>query len=128
MKSESQVFRAPWDGFPDLVIHADEFRVKHHPSYRAGKSGNVAAALELTRAMVSETCLALLAKDFGAHHPILVAAHAVESEGVNAIPQAMAGYLGCLLAWPVEPAIVQTNVVGHTGADTVFSFSARRHY
>jgi hypothetical protein len=49
----------------------------------------------------------------------------VESSGVNAIPQAMAEYLSHKLRWPVETTIVQTNIVGHTGADG-FSRLARQ--
>lgn len=49
--------------------------------------------------------------------PILVSAHAYESEGVNAIPEALADALADRLDWPTESSIVQINVVGHTGAD-----------
>ena len=49
----------------------------------------------------------------------------MESSEVNAIPQAMAEYLGRKLRWRVETSIVQTNVVGHTGADG-FSRLARQ--
>ena len=47
------------------------------------------------------------------------------NQRVNAIPQAMAEYLGSKLHWLVESSIVQTNVVGHTGADG-FSRLARQ--
>ena len=49
--------------------------------------------------------------------PTFVSAHALEKEGVNAIPEALAEHLGHRLGWPVDSEIVQTNVVGHTGAD-----------
>lgn len=48
---------------------------------------------------------------------MLVSAHALERNGVNAIPEALAEELGRLLDLPVDGSIVQTNVVSHTGAD-----------
>lgn len=47
----------------------------------------------------------------------MVSAHAIEKEVVNAIPEALAEHLGNRLGWPIDSEIVQTNVVGHTGAD-----------
>jgi hypothetical protein len=75
--------------------------------------------------MVSDGCLTQLGQMYSAQNPVLVSAHAVEASGVNAIPQAMAEYLGSKLHWLVESSIVQTNVVGHTGADG-FSRLARQ--
>jgi adenine/guanine phosphoribosyltransferase-like PRPP-binding protein len=119
------VKRFPWHGFPSLIIHAEERGVKSHPSYTAAKAGEPASAFDLVRNMVSEKCLAQLCELHSDQKPILVSAHAVESSGVNAIPQAMAEYLGIRLRWPVESSIVQTNVVAHTGADG-FSRLARQ--
>ena len=48
---------------------------------------------------------------------MLVSAHAYERESVNAIPIALAELLGERLGLASEDAIVQTNVVSHTGAD-----------
>ena len=31
--------RTNWDDFPDVVIHAEESRVKKHPRYAAAKAG-----------------------------------------------------------------------------------------
>jgi hypothetical protein len=49
--------------------------------------------------------------------PALVPAHALESEGVNEIPVALANALATLLHLPVTESIVQLNSVGDTGAD-----------
>ena len=43
--------------------------------------------------------------------------HALESEGVNEIPAALAKCLSARLDVPVNGSIVQINTVGHTGAD-----------
>ena len=48
---------------------------------------------------------------------VLVPIHALESEGVNEIPMALAEELSRRLEMPVHDAIVQLNSVGHTGAD-----------
>ena len=120
-----RVTRYPWDHFPPLTIHADETDVKNHPSYAEAKAGNPEAAFDLVRRFVSDPALAQLSQKYSAQQPVLVSAHAVETSGVNAIPQAMAEYLGSKLHWPVESSIVQTNVVGHTGADG-FSRLARQ--
>ncbi len=55
----------------------------------------------------------------------MVSAHAFEREGVNAIPEVFADVLGQTLGWPVDAGVVQTNVVGHPGADG-FSRLARQ--
>ena len=49
--------------------------------------------------------------------PTLVSAHALEREGVNAIPEVFAERLSQVLGWPAETGVVQTNVVSHTGAN-----------
>jgi len=117
--------RYPWQNFPPLIIHAEEPDVKKHTSYTAAKAGDPTSAFDLVSQMVSDTCITQLYQLYSAQNPVLVSAHAVEASGVNAIPQAMAEYLGNKLHWPVEFSIVQTNVVGHTGADG-FSRLARQ--
>ncbi|MCK7575309.1 MAG: phosphoribosyltransferase [Chromatiales bacterium] len=44
-------------------------------------------------------------------------AHAVERDGVNAIPEALADELSARLSLPVDEGLVQINIVGHTGAN-----------
>lgn len=39
--------RLPWNGFPDVSIHASESAVKQHPRYPAAKSGDAEAAIVL---------------------------------------------------------------------------------
>ena len=109
--------RFPWDGFPAVWLHAEELEVKKHPDYAAAKAGNLDSAFSLVEALTSEEVIDHLAKVFCAHQPILTSAHPIERDGVNAIPEALADHLGHRLGWPVDSEIVQTNVVGHTGAD-----------
>ena len=109
--------RYPWDGFPAVWIQSDESVVKKHPNYDSAKSGDSDAAFRLVDSLVGETIALDLGEAFDDRKPTLVSAHAIEREGVNAIPEALAEYLGNRLGWPVDSEIVQTNVVGHTGAD-----------
>ena len=113
--------RTPWFDFPDVHLHATESAVKQHPSYWLAKTGDADAAVELVTANVdafkAQALVDLVARQGLAYAPWLVSAHAYESEGVNAIPEAFADVLGRLLGWPVDGGILQMNVVSHTGAD-----------
>jgi len=108
--------RFPWDHFPDVLIHAEERAVKFHPDYRSAKTGDAVAAGRLVADTLNQDIVARLLS-YGSETPILVSAHAYESDGVNAIPEALADELGNRLDWAVESSIVQINVVWHTGAD-----------
>ena len=113
--------RTVWRGFPDAVLLASEPVTVQHPDYAAAKTGSAAAASRLVRALVGEAQLVALrgliadAGESGA--PVLASVHAHEHESVNAIPVALTALLCERLRLPSETAIVQTNIVAHTGAD-----------
>ena len=111
--------RVPWRGFPNAVLLADEAKAKQHPAYPAAKAGDAVAAMHLVHALVDsdgvESVRRLLGT-VGAAQPVLVGAHAYERDGFNAIPIALARFLSERLGVPFDTAVVQTNVVGHTGA------------
>lgn len=109
--------RFGWNAFPDVLIHAPEPLVKAHQAYAAAKSGDDQAAIELLNDTINPSQIEALAHLLAGRVPTLVSAHAFESSGVNAIPQALADELGERLGYPVDAAIVQSNIVGHTGAD-----------
>ncbi len=108
--------RRPWGDFPNVLIHAEESRVKKHPAYRAAKSGDAGAALELVQDVFDRELPERLRILVGDSRPVLVSAHAYEREGVNAIPEVLADVMAKKLDWPVDGSVVQTNVVAHTGA------------
>ena len=123
-KAALQVMRPPprvaWQDFPDAVLLADETSTKRHPAYAAAKAGDVVAAADLVHALVDEAGISAvrrLLSTIDAALPILVSAHAYENEGFNAIPAALARLLSRHLDIPFDADVVQTNVVGHTGAD-----------
>lgn len=109
-------FRCPWHQFPDVVLHSPESMVKQHSAYSLAKSGDLDAANDLVEDTLSENALLQIQSIVGEKCPYLVSAHAVERSGVNAIPEALADEVGERLCWPVDSSIVQTNIVGHTGA------------
>jgi len=112
-----KVARFPWGLFPRVVIHVEERVAKGHLSYRAAKRGDVNAAYRLAADLTNPACLERLDAMYGAMLPTLVSAHAIERDGLNAIPETLSDYLAARLGWPVNTNILQTNVVGHTGAD-----------
>ena len=107
--------RTEWHGFPDVILHAEESVVKKHPSYAAAKAGDTDAAVELIHATLSLTAINKISEMFPAQTHLL-AVQALETEGVNLIPAALAEGLSRLLALPVATGVIQINRVTHTGA------------
>ncbi len=112
-----QARRTPWNSFPTVVIHAPELLVKKHPAYVSAKSGDAEAAFTLVRDTLAPRAVQLLQDLLAGRRPILASVHAFERTGVNAIPEALADELGQQLGLSVDGALVQVNVVGHTGAN-----------
>lgn len=109
-------FRVVLRDFPEVVIHAAESKVKRHPDYAAAKSGDALAARRLVRDLYSADAEQRLVHLVGEHEVELVAVHALEAEGVNEIPIALAHELERELGLSINESVVQTNSVGHTGA------------
>ncbi len=114
--------RVAWEAFADVVLLAGESQTKQHSAYHDAKArGDAVAATNLVNSLVDETGIAAVGTLIGAvsqsGNPILVSAHAWESQGLNAIPAALTRLLSECLGFPRETAIVQTNIVSHTGAD-----------
>ena len=110
------IHRCPWGSFPAVWMHAEELAVKRHQNYPSAKAGDSDSAFRLVSALATDDVCQQLRLRFP-ERPILVSAHAVERNGLNAIPEALAECLAERLDWPVDPGIIQTNIVGHTGAD-----------
>lgn len=109
--------RTAWREFPPVIIQAEELAVKKHPAYTAAKGGDAEAAETLILETVALGTLEKLSAQMGATRPHLLAVHALETEGVNAIPKVLARILAKMLDLPVSQGIVQSNRVTHTGAD-----------
>ena len=109
--------RTEWGDFPDVVIHSDESTVKKHLLYTAAKTGNAKAAQTLALETATIGALDQISALIGESHPHLLAVHALEIEGANAIPRVFARLLSKMLDLPVVHGIIQINRVSHTGAD-----------
>ena len=122
LKKMEQPPRATWEDFADVILLAAESRTKQHPDYTGAKAGGDAeAASNLINGLVDDTVIeevrSLIATVSESGDPILVSAHAWESQGLNAIPITLAQWLSERLQTAYETSIVQTNMVSHTGAD-----------
>ena len=113
--------RVIWKAFPDVVLLAAESDTKRHPEYPAAKAGDAEAAAKLVRALVDrpgiDAVRTLIGPSNEGSAPVFVSAHAYERGGVNAIPIALATFLGDKLGIAFETTIIQANIVCHTGAD-----------
>lgn len=112
-----KVPRITLDRFPDIVMHASESAVKNHFYYQAAKSGDIDAAEKLIADVVSNDAVANIQKLMGSENFELVPIHALEADGVNEIPAALAKRLALDLGMRINDEIVQINTVGHTGSD-----------
>ena len=114
-----------WRNFPPVWIHSPEKSVKSHPHYAAGKAGDSDSAYQLVKDCLSLEVMDSIHTAFELRKPVIASAHAIERDGVNAIPEVLADFLGMHLGWQVDSSIVQSNIVAHTGADG-FSRLARQ--
>jgi hypothetical protein len=108
--------RVPLVNFPDIGLHAEEVAVKRHPQYRAAKGGDMLAAAALVNEFINDDVVLQLQTSLTDRQIELVPIHALESEGVNEIPEEFAKLLSSRLTLNINHSIVQSNSVGHTGA------------
>jgi hypothetical protein len=110
-------YRTAWGNFPDVVIQVDEPVLKRHPAYAAAKKGDSEAAERLVLNITTIGALDRICALIGTSMPTLVPVHALETEGMNAIPRVLARVLAQTLNLPIRRDVVQINRVAHTGAD-----------
>lgn len=103
--------------FPDVIMHASESAVKNHPHYRMAKAGDIKAAEQLVADIINEEAVGRIRSLMGSDRYELIPIHALEAEGVNEIPAALARSLAYELSVRVNEAVVQINTVGHTGSN-----------
>lgn len=115
----ADIQRKPWPSdFPDVVVHMALKARNRHPAYGAGKSGDARAAYAFVTDVLNENSFRRVAALVAGRKPLLAPVAAIETEGFNAIPDAMAQifaqHLGLGMA---DYDLRQSNYVGHTGAD-----------
>jgi hypothetical protein len=120
--------RTPLYGFPDVVIHADELAVKRHPQFGAAKAGAISAAESLVADLANPDRVQAIQALLDGKQGELVSVHALETEGVNEIPAALAKLLSAWLGLASNRSIVQSNTVGHTGASGYHRLANQAHF
>lgn len=110
--------RSPWQpDFPDVIIHTTVALRDAHPAYARAKSGDALAALTLAFVLIDELAVEALKRLIGDREVIVLPVIAEETLGFNAIPDAVAQWLGPRLRQSILVGeIVQKNKVGHTRA------------
>ncbi|HSK38682.1 MAG TPA: hypothetical protein VK943_02835, partial [Arenibaculum sp.] len=110
--------RTPWKGpFPQVAIHTTVDIRDAHPAYADAKSGNADAATALVEALFLPAAVSRIGSVVAGRNPMIVPASAIERQGFNAIPDAMALALADILSLSVDTnSINQINIVSHTRA------------
>jgi hypothetical protein len=109
--------RTEWGDFPDVQICAPEAEAHRHPHYAAAKVGDAKSADALVEDILSITDVAAIRRLIGDSEPRLLAVHALESAGMNAIPRVLAKRLSNDFGLSLESGVSQLNRVTHTRAD-----------
>jgi len=102
--------------FPEVVVHTTVALRDAHPDYAAAKAGARGAAVRLACDLIAPAAVERIRGVLAGRQPIIVPVRAIESHGVNLIPDAMAHELARILGLRVTTEILQTNTVGHTRA------------
>lgn len=111
------LYRTAWGEFPNILICASEPTATRHPLYAEAKIGDPKAADGLVVDILSDEAREAIRLLVGSLNPRLLAVHAVESAGMNAIPRVFGRRLAQELDLRLEIGVVQLNRVTHTKAD-----------
>jgi hypoxanthine-guanine phosphoribosyltransferase len=99
------------------MICANEPEATRHPLYADAKVGDAKAAEGLILDVLSGVPDSAFEPLIGKRKPRLLAVHAVEAAGMNAIPRVFARHLAQRFDLLLESGVVQLNRVTHTRAD-----------
>lgn len=117
-RSSVSLRRTTWpDDFPAVIVHNTVARRDAHPDYEAAKAGEREAATRLAVALLHENAMAEIAYFLEEHRLIILPIRAIETTGINLIPDAMAREISQRFELSMATDIVQTNTVGHTRAN-----------
>ena len=102
-------------------------KMKSNPNYEEAKGGNRDAAFDLVQNIMSGEEQQKKMRELAEKHPdaILLAVHAEEKAGRNAIPLAIADYIGENTGLKVDDNIVQTVFASRTGSDQLHRLTNR---
>lgn len=111
------LYRTGWGNFPDVLICVSEPEAIRHPLYATAKVGDAKAAEGLIFDLLTDLPIERFESLIGQRRAKLLAVHAVEITGMNAIPRVLARQLSHRFDLPLESGVVQLNRVTHTRAD-----------
>jgi hypothetical protein len=117
--------------FPDVVIqrpYGSPVRYIGHPDYAAAKAGDPEAADRFVDDMVDPAKVSELRAAIGDSKPTVVAVHAEEAAGRNAIPETYAKKLSGDLGLPLDDGIVQANKPQRTGQSAEYRISVHSEF
>ena len=117
--------------FPDVVIHqphASPIRASQHPDFAAAKAGDPEAAARFVDDLIEPAKLEQLRTLIGHRQPTVVAVHAEEASGRNAIPERYAYVLARDLGLNLDEDIVQANRPQRTGQRGEYRLSVRAEF
>ena len=105
--------------FQNVTAMTTVVKMTSHPDHKLAKAGDKDAAVRLVTDLLSGKEQQRKIKELGDKYPdaIVVPVHAEEKAGRNRIPEKLADYIGKTARLEVDNGIVQTEKVGHTGAD-----------
>lgn len=99
-------------------------RLQSHPDYSKAKAGCIQSACALVKTLISDELIADLRHHYG-RDVEFIAPIAMEMNGTNAIPKALAVYFSKLTGGTVTQGVLQVNKTFHTGANAMERLIAR---
>jgi hypothetical protein len=117
--------------FPDVLIQRPfnpAAKPARHPDHDAAKAGDRDAAIRFVMAMVVPDKLPTLGALVSGAAAMVVAPHAMEAVGRNAIPETYAHYVSDMLGLRLDRMIVQANRPERTGRDGAYRLAARAQF
>ena len=117
--------------FPDVVIqqpYGSPVRFDQHPDYAAAKAGDPEAATRFVNDMIDPVKLDALRATIRECRPTVVAVHAEEAAGRNAIPERYAALLSRDLGLPLDEDIIQANEPRRTGQNGEYRLSVHSEF
>jgi hypothetical protein len=101
------------------VIGHDLGAANNHPRYAAAKAGDVDAAVDVAKSLVTPEFVAKVRAAIGDTQPVVVPVVAEEAAGRNKIPRAAAMVLAKELGLQFDRSIMQANTPRRTGLDGI---------
>lgn len=119
----------PWpEDFPEVIGQMDIKKLRSYEGYQEGKSGSKEAAQNVVDAALKDGGIDVKPlQELAKRHPgaILTPVHAEEADGKNQLPFSYAHVLSIATGLPMTTNIIQSNKVGHTGANALTRFINR---